>query len=332
VQWALQRVLSNATVCCVTAHAKNGAWRHSRVAYRGIAEGWRILGQNVPFEYRAPTRLEDAVALLGEHGLDARVLAGGTDLLIAMRERGLRPSCVIDLKRIAGLSDVTPAPDGGLRLGALVALRAIEVSALIAERFPILSRTAALMGSVQLRNKSTVGGNICNASPAADLVPPLMVLDASVTMVGPAGERTLPLVDLFSAGGGTCLNGEILTSIHVPPMPARARAVYLKHSPRDAMDFTMVGVAVLASPDAAGRTFDDVRIALASVAPTGIRVPSAERALCGATIDAESIARAAAIAADDVRPAVRRAWRGSAEYRQAMIRTLLTRALMEAAL
>ena len=295
-------------------------------------EAWLILSQNVPFEYRAPIQLDDAVAALREFGPQAKLLAGGTDLLIAMRERGVRPSCVIDLKRISGLADLALGADGSLRLGALVSIRDIEVSALIAEHFPILSRTAALMGSVQVRNKSTVGGNICNASPAADLVPPLLVLDASVTVVGPAGERTLPLASLFGATGGTCLVGEILTSIHVPPIPARARAVYLKHSPRDAMDFTMVGVAALAAPDAAGQTFAEARIALASVAPTGIRVPSAELVLRGAPIDAASIARAAEVAAHDVRPAVRRAWRGSAEYRGAMIRALVTRALEEVAL
>lgn len=290
------------------------------------------VAQIAPFEYAAPTRLDDALHLLHRHGPQARVLAGGTDLVISMRERGLQPSCLVDLKRIAGLSGIEVDSTGALQLGAMTLLRDIVRSAVIRERFAILAEAASKMGSVQVRNRATVGGNICNASPAADLAPPLLALDASVTIAGLDGERTLSLQVLFESDGGARLNGEILTGLTIPAMPERARAVFLKHSPRDAMDFTVVGVAVLAVPDPDGRTFQDVRIALGSVAATPIRVPAAEASLRGAPISAESIERAAEIAASEARPVARRPWRGSAEYRRMMVRSLTQQALEEVSL
>ncbi len=278
-----------------------------------------------PFEYVAPTRLEDALAFLRRHEPDARILAGGTDLLIAMRERGLKPACLVDIKRIDGLSTVAVDTAGYLTLGALVSVRDVERSPLVRERFPILASAAGMLASVQVRNKATIGGNICNASPAADLAPPLLVLDATATAVGPGGERSIPIAALFAGPGRTILQGEILTGFSVPALAARSRAVYLKHGPRNAMDIAIVGVAVLARLDPRGETWEEVRIGLGSVAPTPIRVPEAERALRGAAAGPEAIARAADMAAEEARPISD--VRGSADYRRAIVRSLVRRAL-----
>lgn len=277
------------------------------------------------FEYSAPTRLDDALTVLQRYGPEARVLAGGTDLMIAMRERGLRPACLVDIKRISGLADVALNATCTLRLGALVRVRDVERAAPVRAQFPVLASAASMLASVQVRNLATIGGNICNASPAADLAPPLLVLEAVATAVGPNGERKFPIAELFAGPGRTTLNGEILTAFSIGAMPARARAIYLKHGPRNAMDIAIVGVAVLAVPDATGRTWEDVRIALGSVAPTPIRVPAAEAVLRGAPICPEVIEEAAEIVAREASPISD--LRGSGDYRRAMVRALTRRAL-----
>jgi carbon-monoxide dehydrogenase medium subunit len=282
------------------------------------------------YEYKAPTTLAEALDALQRFGAEARVLAGGTDLMIAIREHGLRPACVVDVKRIAGLAEVTLDPVGTLGLGALVSVGDIERSIPVLARFPVLVSAASMLASGQVRNLATIGGNICNASPAADLAPPLLVLEAIATAVGTNGERKFPIAALFSGPGRTTLDGEILTAFTIKAMPARARATYLKHGPRNAMDIAIVGVAVLAVPDADGRSWEDVRIALGSVAPTPIRVPAAEAVLRGAPICLEAIEQAADIAAREATPISD--LRASGDYRRAMVRALTRRALEEVSL
>lgn len=280
-----------------------------------------------PFEYTAPTLLSEALGALARHGPETRFLAGGTDLMIAIRERGLKPSCLVDLKRIGGLSDIT-RHDGRIRIGGLASVRSLERSALIREQLPALSAAAAMLASVQVRNKATIGGNICNASPAADLAPPLLVLDAVAIVVGPAGERRIPIAELFAGPGRTHLNGDILTAFEVPIMPAGARATYVKHGPRSAMDIAIVGAAALVVPDASGKRVAEVRIALGSVAPTPIRAWAAEATLRGAPIDPEMIQQGARVAAqEDACPIAD--VRGSAEYRRAMVAAMTRRALQD---
>src|ERR1035437_9797475 len=154
--------------------------------------------------------------------------------MIAMRERGLRLACLVDIKRISGLADVALNATCTLRLGALVPVRDVERAAPGRAQFPVLASAASMLASVQVRNLATIGGNICNASPAADLAPPLLVLEASVTTVGPNGERQLPLSALFAGPGRSTLAGEILTGFSIPAMPERTRTIYLKHGPRSA--------------------------------------------------------------------------------------------------
>jgi len=280
-----------------------------------------------PFRYIAPVRLDDALDVLSEYGSEARVMAGGTDILVAMRERGLRLGCLVDLKHIPGLAEIRVGPSGSLEIGALVPVRDVERSLIVRDGWGILASAAGMLASVQVRNKATLGGNICNASPAADLAPPLLVLEARATAFGREGERSIPIGELFAGPGRTTLNGDILTGFSIPPMPAGARATYVKHGPRNAMDIAIAGVAVLALPDASGRQWAEVRIALGAVAPTPIRARAAEGALLGVPIGPDSIARAAELAAQAASPIGD--VRGSAGYRRAMVAALTRRALEE---
>jgi carbon-monoxide dehydrogenase medium subunit len=287
-----------------------------------------------PFQYAAPATLGEALDLLREHAPDARLLAGGTDLLVAMRERGLRTGWLIDLKRIPGLTGISVEASGHLRIGALTPVRDVERSPLARDGWPVLARSAGMLASIQIRNRATIGGNLCNASPAADLAPPLMVLGAQAIAMGADGERTFPLAELFAGPGRTTLAGEVLVSILVPPMPAGARASYQKHGPRGAMDIAIADVAVLgvAEPAAATaetdpRRWAEVRIALGAVAPTPIRAIEAEAVLAGAPVSTETMGEAARLAAAQATPISD--VRGSAEYRTAMIAALTRRALEE---
>lgn len=280
-----------------------------------------------PFDYVAPRRLEDALEALHRYGQGARLLAGGTDLMIAMRERGLRPACLIDLKRIPGLSGIGVGPAGEVTIGALTWVREVERSPLVRERFGLLASAAGALASVQVRNKATVGGNICNASPAADLAPPLLVLEAVATAIGPGTERQIPIGEFFAGPGRTNLNGDILTKLSIGRLPPGARAVYLKHGPRAAMDIAIVSVAVLGVADAAGKSWQEARIAVGSSGPTPFRARAAERFLRGAPIGPETIERAAEIAAGEASPISD--VRGSGEYRRAMVRALARRGLEE---
>ncbi len=280
-----------------------------------------------PFRYVVPVRLDDALDLLAEHGPGARVMAGGTDIIVAMRERGLRLGCLVDLKHIPGLAAIGVGPSGSLSIGSLTPVRDVERSAVVRDGWGVLASAAGMLASIQVRNKATLGGNICNASPAADLAPPLLVLDAVAVAYGRQGERSIPMAQLFAGPGRTTLNGDILTGFTIPPMPGGARAVHLKHGPRNAMDIAIAGVAVLAVPDASGTRWADARIALGSVAPTPIRATAAEAALRGALIGPESIDEAARLAAEAASPIGD--VRGSADYRRAMIAALTRRALQE---
>ncbi len=252
-----------------------------------------------PFDYHAPSRLEDALSLLSGGVGPNRLLAGGTDLLVRlkrMRPDGVR---VINLKRITALHGIHEAP-GVTSIGALTTLEDLARSPVIQRRHPLLVEAALQMASPQVRNLATVGGNLANASPAADLAPPLLCLEAELTIACPRGERTLPIAEFFRGVGKSALAlDEILTRIDVPVQ--RGRGTYLKFSPRNAMDLALVSVACFVSD----RT---PRVALGAVAPTPILVPPSpeEAALLARPID-------------DVR--------ASAEYRRALVPVLVRRAL-----
>ncbi len=278
-----------------------------------------------PFEYFAPTMLPEAIEALARYNGEARALAGGTDLLVHMKEGRAAPKAVVNIKRIPELRGIAISHQpAAINLGALTTAEDIRLSPIIRERVPALADAAATIASVQIRNLATVGGNLCNASPSADLAPILIALDATALIVGPGGERRILLGEFFTGPGATLLKpGELMISIEVP-LPA-APALYLKHAPRAAMDIAVVGVGLSAKTN--GGACVDARIVLGAVAPTPLRARRAEAELIGEPLAAGRIQRAAKIAADEARPIDD--VRGSAWYRRHMVEVLTRRGLAQ---
>jgi carbon-monoxide dehydrogenase medium subunit len=269
------------------------------------------------FQYLQPLTLQEATSLLAKYDGEAKVIAGGTDLINMIRTKVIRPRYVVDIGRIPGLEHVRYDADGALLIGALATIRTLETSHDIKHRHPVIAQAAGQLGAIAIRNVGTIGGNLCHASPAADTAPSLLVLGATVKIVGPAGERTVALEDFFTGPGRTVLQrGEILAELRVPPMPSLSTAVYLKHAIRGAADLAIVGVAVLATMDRG--VWRHVQIALGAVAPTPIRARNAETALEGKEINEALIEQAGHAAAAESRPI--NDVRASADYRNAMVK------------
>lgn len=276
-----------------------------------------------PFDYVKPHSLEEACALLIEHDGDARPMAGMTDLLIRIERGFLHPKIVVDVKTLPGMRDLLVVRNGDLRIGAAVTMNKVALSPLVRDSWPLLAEACQSVASYQLRNRATLGGNICNASPAADNVPALLCYEAVVHLFGPDGERRLPLSEFITGPGRTALKrGELLTGITVP-LPARGAAgKFLKLGRTAVGDISLMNVAVLGWPNNELPSGAQWRIALGAVAPTVIRAPEAERLLAADTSPAgvEAAAHAAAAAArpiDDIRT--------SAAYRRDMVRVLTSR-------
>ena len=273
------------------------------------------------FDYSAPTGLAEASRVLAETP-DSRPLAGGTDLLIQMKERGRPVRHLVSLRRIGELAALSA--DGQLDVGAMVTCGELAWSAAVKKAWPIVVDGADLVGSVQIRNKATVGGNMCNGAPSADVAPSLIALDATAQIVGPNGTRTVPLAEFFRGPGQTVLGpGELLTRIVAPRPPAGSGGAYLRHVPRREMDIAVVGVAVHLQLDRDGRTVRDARVVLGAVAPTPMRSPSAERALVSSQIGEDVLVRAGEGAAADARPITD--VRSSAEYRRELLKVYTRR-------
>lgn len=276
------------------------------------------------FEYHEPTSIADAVALGARFGEAGRFLAGGTDLMIQMRRGRVAPRHVLSLHRVAGLDRIEE--DDAVRLGALVTHRSIERCPHFQGGLRALVEGAEVVGGHQIRNVATVGGNIVNASPAADVVPVLLALDATVTWLGPDGERTLPLASFLTGLGQTERRpGDLLTSIRFDRLPPRAATAFLKAGRRKAMEISVVCVAVRLTLDAADARCQEARIALGAVAPTTIRARAAERALEGQPLTDEVLRRAGRLAAGECAPIDD--VRASARYRRLLVETLVPRAL-----
>jgi carbon-monoxide dehydrogenase medium subunit len=267
------------------------------------------------FDYAAPTTIKDACQLLASTP-NARALAGGTDLLIQMKERGRPVPLLVSLRRVEELSSLNT--NGQLEIGAMVTCGEVAWSEAIGRGWPGLVDGADLVGSVQIRNKGTIGGNVCNAAPSADVVPALIVLGATARIVGADGERSLPLQDVFRGPGQTVVGpGELLAGLTVPKAAAGSGSAYLRHVPRREMDIAVVGVGVQLQLDGDGRTVKDARVCLASVAPTPIRSPRAEQALIGSQLNDDALRRAGEGAAADARPISD--VRATADYRRALL-------------
>ena len=283
-----------------------------------------------PFEFYQPTTLQEASRLLREKGPGGRFLAGGTDLVIAMKEKGLLPNYIVDLKRVPAISGIRQNPDGSISLGALTTMYEIETSPLIKKKFHFLAQSAAEVGSIQIRNRATIGGNMCNATPSADTAPALIALGASAKISGAGGERSTSLEEFFKGPGQTVLSAdEILTEIFVPRTPSGLVGEYIKFSPREMMDLAYVGVAVAYDFEPQKRTCAGVRIVLGAVAPTPIRAKRAEATVEGQVLNESLAENAGNIAAEEAKPISD--VRSSADYRRAMVAAMTKRALLNAA-
>ena len=277
------------------------------------------------YDYHEPETVADAVALLTRYGEDAHLVAGATAFTLLWRQGLLRPGHVIGLRRIASLGAITSAR-GGLVIGATATHRAIERSSDVAGYCPALTRTFASVATVRVRNQATIGGNLAHADPAQDPPPMLMALDAKVVAASSAGERTILLDELFVDVFTTSLrNGEIITSVRLPPLAAGTRATYLKFLPQTADDYATVSVAATLRLAGDG-TVADVRVALGAAGPTPVRAHAVEDALRGAVPDAKLIADAAALVDADIAPFDD--VRGSAAYKREMARVWTERALV----
>lgn len=280
-----------------------------------------------PFDYFEPHSIPEAMSILRENGPGGHLLAGGTDLVIAVKEKGLSPRYVVDLKKIPGLSGISEEADGSVRIGALTTMRQIETSPLIQKRYPFLAQSAAEVGSIQIRNRATVGGNMANATPSADVAPGLLVLEARVAIANLSRQRTVELEKFFIGPGETVLNpDEILTEILIPPNDPRLVGDYIKFSPREMMDLAYVGVAVALVLNGAEKRLEKVRIALGAVSPTPMRARKAEALLERQLLKDEIAEQAGEEASRECRPISD--VRASAEYRRAMVRAMIKRALL----
>ena len=279
------------------------------------------------FEYCAPKTIDEACLLLSQHKEQAKVIAGGTDLLVQMKHKEVRPRYLINLRSIPGQDYITYDEKDGLRIGAQTTLRAIENSSLIRERFSILAQAAGQLGTMQVRNRGTIGGNLCNAAPSAEMAPPLIALGARVRIRVAGGERVVPVEDFFTGPGQTVLKpDEVVTEIQVPDLPHRSGGVYMRHSIRKALDLPLVGVGVVITMDK--DVLADVKIALSAVAPTPIRARRAEDVLKGNKPEDPLLEKAGLTASEEASP--RDSMRASAEYKRRIIGVLIKRAIKQA--
>ncbi len=280
------------------------------------------------FEYYAPTTVSKAVGLLEQAGPEARVMAGGTDLLVKIRFRVIQPRALVGLKKIKGLNRISFSRKKGLTIGATALLADVAASSSVRRHYPGVAQAAGQTANVQVRNMGTVVGNLCNASPSADNAPTLLALGSQVRIAGPGSERVLALEDFFQGPGITALKpGEIVTSVNVPLPPPRSATAYLSLSARAKLDCSAVGVGVMLSLDDRDRC-RDLRVFVGSCAPIPVRAKGAEQLLIGEKLTDRAVERAALEAAratqpiDDVR--------ASADYRYKMVSVLTIRAIMDA--
>jgi carbon-monoxide dehydrogenase medium subunit len=279
------------------------------------------------FDYVRPRTLKEAVNFLAAHNGDARPFMGGTDLFVRLRD-GFHQETeyVVDLKGLPGMLDITFNPSTGLRMGAAVNMNRMAAFPAVQEHYPILAEAARTVASYQLRTRATVAGNLCNASPASDTAPACLVLDASVVLFGPGGERRLPLNGFFTGPGSTQMHpGEIVTAVEIPLPPAGYAGRYIKLGRNAIGDLAIVGVAAIGFPDTETASGHRFRIALASVAPIPLRATAAEEILARGPLTKETIDAAASAAMDAADPISD--VRASVEYRKLMVRNLTRRAV-----
>ena len=273
------------------------------------------------FELLLPRSLPEALEMKKSHGEKARVVAGGTDLLVLLKDQKLKAEVVMSLSGIRELNFIRDEKGRGVTLGALATHSSVADSPIIRQKFPDLAEACAQVSCVQIQNLGTVGGNLCNASPAADAAPPLLLTDALLTLASTQGERSVSIHDFFLAPRQTVLKpDEILKEIFMPEVSGRRGATYLKLGRRRAMEIAIVGVGVAVHLNGSDRTVSECRIAMGSVAPTPLRARKAEAIFRDQEFTDKIVEDGAEVAAEEARPISD--IRGSAEYRLDMIRVL----------
>jgi len=282
----------------------------------------------MPFEYRTPKNLKEVHASLKEFGTDARLISGGTALVIMMKQRLVRPSCLVSLRSVRGLNGIE-VKDGGLSIGGLATHRDVETSSLVHRRLPVLSETYHHVATIRVRNTASVGGGLAHADPNQDPPPTLIALGATVKAISANGSRVIPLDEFFTDYYETVLNpDEIITEVFVPKLPPNSGSAYLKFLPRTADDYATVSAAAVLTLDKSKKTISDVRIALGSVGTTPIRAKDAEALLRGQPVKPEAFREAAEKAKEAVDPVTD--FRGSAGYKKEMAGVFVRRALEKA--
>jgi carbon-monoxide dehydrogenase medium subunit len=281
------------------------------------------------FAYHAPKTLAAATALLAEHNGTARILAGGTDILVQLRE-GLREAdVVVDVKHIPELMQLDYGAATGLRLGASVPCYRIYDDAKVSAAYPALSDSARIIGGWQIQSRASIGGNLCNSSPAADSTPSLIVLNAKAQIVGPAGNREVPIQDFCTAPGRNVLKpGEMVVSIAFPAPAPRSGSAYERFIPRNEMDIAVVGAASWLQLSAPGDKIEAARIAVGAVAPTPKFAEAASQSLLGQAPSEAAFAKAGELARQVASPITD--MRGTAEYRMHLVGILVKRTLTKA--
>ena len=279
-------------------------------------------------DYVNPHSVREATELLAEHGESARILAGGTDLLVLLRGGTMdNVNLVVDGKSIPELNEVTYDPQAGLTLGAAVPCYKIYNNQAVAHAYPGLIDTASLIGGTQIQGRATLGGNLCNAAPSGDSIPAMIALSGVANIAGPSGNRSVPVEDFCTAPRQTVLKrGEMLVSLHFPPPAPNSGARYLRFIPRNEMDIAVAGAGVSVVLD--NGTIKSARVSLASVAPTPLFVKEAGEALVGMPATEESVRIASGLARDAARPITD--MRGTIEYRKHLCEVLTRRALLTA--
>ncbi len=281
------------------------------------------------FEYFLPKSAKEAARLLHKYP-DAKVLAGGSDLLVRMKGRVQEPSVMVDIKGIPKADDLAFTAKSGLTIGPAVSMRQIERSPVVLTRYPALAQGAAFIGSVQIRNRATVVGNICNASPSADSSPGVIVHGGKVRIVGPGGRRTMTVEQFIKGPGRTDLRrGEFVAGVQLPTPASRTGSAYVRHTPRMAMDIAVVGVGALITLAPKRDLCQEVRIVLGAVATVPMRAAKAEAMLRGQQLTDALIEQVAESAAAEARPITD--VRASADFRRELVRVLTQRMIRAAA-
>lgn len=281
------------------------------------------------FDYIAPSTVQEAVALLAKHGAGARVLAGGTDLIIQAREGRRDVALMVDVKGIAEVTVLALGGDGSLRVGAATSCATIYNNAEVAKRFPALIDSASLIGGIQIQSRASLGGNLCNSGPAGDSIPTLIALGATCEITGPSGSRSVKVEDFCTGPGRNVLqNGEMLVALTFPAPAGRSGAAFERFIPRNEMDIAVANAAANVTLSADGGTFVSGRIAIGAVAPTPLYVAAAGAALAGQPVSDATIAKACEAAQAAATPITD--MRGSIDQRKHLVGVLVRRTINKA--